>query len=417
MTVPPPGSREISVEEFERQLSAMLVRQTGAEDRLSELARFFESLTPPPNGPPPSVPVVCEPGLKGWEAPQSPRPFDIGPQQVTIQEAYGGLNEAGADGAEVLVPTDQREIGDQGPNLPDEARQFHSPRWKLIGSALALAGAAMISANFALKGDVSDLWKNLSSVAATRVPINAQPPRGETVASSSDISGPSMKDGTLTERIQVANSEKDSAALSSPPIGTSAAVGAPQPVIEGFSATAVVTTANTPVVANSAPSAPLPVSQTASPVPVRMVSVRPDGALIATSTSSSVSTDSSSASEEPNAHANANGSAGSPRSSTPNVDLPAKSLGKMSDGVAVSKTVQSITSPKAESSQLPQSIKPKSARTPKAVQGATESAASAPRVAPSPQRPTFGLTQALVDLMHLPAALIQHPADPNAVVK
>jgi hypothetical protein len=404
MTVsPPPGSREISVEEFERQLSAMLVRQAGAEDRLSKLARFFESLTPPPNSPPPSAPVVCEPGLKGGEPQQSPRPFDIGPQQPTIQKAHGGLNEVAADGAEVLVHFDRRDIGDQAPNLPDEARQFRSPSWKLVASALALAGAATISAHFLLKGGISDLRKNLSSVAATREPINAQPPRGETVASSSDIS----------------DSEKHPAAHSSPPMGTSAAAGAPQPAIEGFSATAVATTVDTPVVANSAPSSPVPASQTASPVPIRMVSVRPDGALIATSiASSSVSTDSSSASAEPNAHGNANGSAGFARLSTPKLDLAARPLGKMSDRVAVSKTVQSITSPKAESSQLPQSIKPKPTSMPIAVQAAAESAASATRMSPpSPQQPAFGLTQALVDLIHVSAALIQHPADPNAVAK
>jgi hypothetical protein len=403
-------TRENRQEEFKRRVGAGTTRQASAEDLLSELKRLLESSGHPPFAPPPSASIVSASASTAAE----PR------QSTDIDKAHDSADDLIADGSPKRSPADLRETYGQHQVVPRELTHLRSRRWRIAASGLALGFAVAAGAGLALKPS-APASKSPLSLVPVQEQSNIQPSSGESIVASSDVGAPLTKDSPLPDHMQVGSTEAEINAKEST-TKTSAAIGAQRPA-EGSNAMAFATTTDMPALANAATGSTLTASQTARLEPDRKVFVKPDGTPIATISANSA--DSTSPSETPKPFAETATTGGvrvdSSRPSAAKIDLSARpTASKRSVRRIVAKSVKATTGTMAEAPKQPlQPVQPEKAMKSPTAQVATDPAATDP-VAAAPTTPTAfaaqsvsRLTHAFVYLSHLPAALIQHPADTN----
>jgi hypothetical protein len=394
-------------------------RQVNAEEMLAELKRVLESSMRAPTAPPPSASTASKSGSsdrKSWRS-QIDRESDR-PVKANADSSIG-------------QPTDLQKS--TGPS---------SRRWKLTAGGLALAGVAAVCASFALMNKAPDLPTHELPVAATEGLVRSE--NEQTLKPSSD-SRSLMEDSQQAAPLQAGNLETRLANTTpanngSVPAGGKAEVE-PYLASSGLESTAraftpdppnqaatlvasqrigpdgapIATAPSTPASTDSAHPAETP-NPAAAPAASQMV--KPDGAPIATAPSSPASTDSAPLTEtpKPNATATASVPNESAGPSTPEIDSKKKPPGKTSPQKPRKSAKASAKSVVQAERQSTEPVPPKEAeRSPQPAQGAGNPTALAPVTAPTvQQRFADGMTHAFGYLMHLPGALVPHPADPNA---
>jgi hypothetical protein len=358
-------------------------RQVNAEELLAELKRVLESSTSAPNVPPPSALTISKSSSVGRESRRS-----------QIDKRSDRPIKANADNS----------IGQ--PSDIQKSAKPSSRSWKLTAGGLALAGAATICANFALMNKTPNLPKREFSVVATEGLV--RPQNEQTLEPSSD-SRSLMQDNRQAGLLQVGNLETRPDVSTAPanssllPAVGEAEVDAPHPASFGLESTAPAFM-------------PAPPNPAATPGASQMV--RPDGTPIATVPSSPASTDSAPLAETPksNAMPTAHVSNESARPSPPKIGSTKRPLGKTSLKKPA-KSAKVSAKPVAQverRSTLP--ARPKEPESsPQPAQDTGNPTAVAPVTATTiEQRFADGMTHAFSYMMHLPGALVPHPADPNA---
>ena len=177
--------------------------------------------------------------------------------------------------------------------------------------------------------------------------------------------------------------------------------------------------AKAPATPASTDSAPQAQTANKAATPAASPTVRPDGAKVATAPSTAASTDSAPQAEtpKPNATPTEHASNESPRPSTPKIHSRKKPSGRTSlQKLAKSAKASAKPVAQAERRSTEAAARPKEAeKSPEPAQGADNPTPVAPAATPTaPQRFADGVTHAFGYLMHLPGALVSHPADPNA---
>jgi hypothetical protein len=237
-------------------------RQVNAEQMLAELKRALESSTRAPDAPPSSAST----------APKSSSPGRDN------RRSHWGIDppvKANADSS-VGQPTDLQK-----------STRPRSRRWRLTAGGVALAGAAAVSASFALINRAPDLAEREPSVAATESPVRQQ--TEQTLEPSSSPRAP-MQDSPQAVPLQAGAVETRPGAGAaaanngSVPAGGRAEVGAPNLTSSGLESTAPAF-------------APVPPSSPAVWVPSQII--RPYGAPITTAPSTPAPTDSAHPAETP----------------------------------------------------------------------------------------------------------------------
>jgi hypothetical protein len=357
-----------------------------AEEMLAELKRVVESSTPPPSLRPPTASMVSKLGSLLWRA------------QID-NESDRRIRATADKVAEIRQPTVFRK-----------ATAPIARNWKLAAGGLALAGAAMIGATFALMNRAPDLPKRELAVVPTEGPV--RPQSGGQTAEPSSSAGPLMQDSRPTEPSQVGASETRPEAMTAPasrsslPFGGEAVADAPpQPGSLGLEA---VAPAFAPAQMNPAPAPAVP--QTAAQ----------DAAPTATAPSAPAATDSALPAETPkpsaSATATASVSAEAAPPSTPKIDS-ARKPPRKSSLQRPAKSAKASATPVAQAERRsPQPAPPNEAQSPPPVgQGVGNPAPAATPAPPSiQQRLANGVTGAVSYVVHLPGALLPHSADPNA---
>jgi hypothetical protein len=401
-------------------MQGALKRQVNAEEMLAELKRVLESSTRAPNAPPPSASTVSKsssPGRESWRS----------------QIDKGSDRPAKANADKSIGPRTDLQ----------KSTRLSSRSWKLLAGGLALAGAATICASFALMNKAPDLPTHELPVAATEGLVRSE--NEQTLKPSSD-SRSLMEDSQQAAPAQAGNSETPPANTTpanngSVPAGGKAEVDAPNLASFGLESPAPAFTPAPPNQAatlvpsqrigpDGAPIAAAPPSpaSTASPplaeAPKTAApsaapqAIRPEGLPIAKAPPSPASTDSAPLAErpKPSATPTAHVSNESTQPSTPKIDSKKKPLVK----TALQKPLGSPKPPAKPIAQAGrQSTEPappkEAERSPQPAQDTGSPTAVAPvKTTTVQQRFADGMTHAFGYLMHLPGALVPHPADPNA---
>jgi hypothetical protein len=365
----PRASDEINLDEFERRLRAAGAQQARAEDPLSELARLVEfSRMGIANGAAPAR-RGAEPVSARANAPTALERGALRPAlEEEVEELAPGASEAEREARQDYEFDPHHSDGAFAP----EGRRPR--RLKLVASALAVAGVAMIGAVFALKGGAPGFKKDPPFIAAAQGPTRVAPPSDDTAAASGDAGGSLLKDNAKPASVKVVNSEEQPVDLSAqtslsnpPPAMPIPPAAADQAEPPGTSSDASLAgTANTPLVPPPAAAAPGLTSEFPAPKPVRTVSLRPDGtpiAALAPNPPDQPASDANSASAPPPQPAKpapktASDSAGAAQPSTPKLDLRAKPPGKSPARVAVGKTDTTALDPNAQTNEPPQNGAP-----------------------------------------------------------
>lgn len=359
-----PGSRgadDINLDEFERRLRAVGAQQANAEDPLVELARLVESSYVGS-----SNESRARPGLEvDKRSAESLRSIETGALRPETDETEDIIPGASEPDRAARQDYEFDATRSYDPQEAGHSANRGGGRWKLMVSALALAGLAMIGAVFALKGRVPGLPKDPPFIAAAQGPTKVQPPSDETVTAPNDTSTSILKDNAKPGPVKVVNSEEqpvDLAAQAPPdkplfPLpNTSPAADQPKTEASASTATPVAATINTPLVPPPASPAPAMSSEFPDPKPVRTVSLRPDGTPIAASSPPTQTGGDAAPAEAPTKPSPA------PASSTTTEAAPTESLTKpfaasapktMADAAAVAEP----STPKLE---LPTKLSPKS---------------------------------------------------------
>ena len=360
------GADDINLEEFERRLRAAGAQQARAEDPLSELARLVEfSHMGIANG---AAPARRGAGAgAGIARAEAPTALERGALRPALEEEVEEL-APGASEAE----REARQDYEFDPHHSDgafAAEERRPRRLKLVASALAVAGVAMIGAVFALKSGVPGLKKDPPFIAAAQGPTKVAPPSDETATASSDAGGSLLKDNAKPASVKVVNSEEQpvdlsaQTSLSNPPPAMPnlpAAADQAKAPASASDATSLAATTNTPLVAPPAAAPPAMPSEFPTPKPVRTVSLRPDGTPIAASAPNppdQPASDAKPASAPPQLPAKpapkTSDTAGAAQPSTPKLDLAAKPPVKSSARVAVGKTDTTALDPNAQTPNEP----------------------------------------------------------------
>ena len=381
------GSRagdEINLDEFERRLRAAGGGQARAEDPLAELSRLVEfSHFGISNGEAP-VRRAAGPGADNAQPAQPIETAALRPSiDDEVEELAPGASEADREARQDYEFDAHRADGAFVAEAEEERRPM---RWKLMVSALAIAGVAMIGAVFVLKGGVPGLPKTPPFIAAAQGPTKVAPPKSETPAALNDPGG-SLLGNAKPGPVKVVNTEEQpvdlsaQASLSNPP---SAAATPPAAADQakpqgGSDPTALAATGNTPLVAPPGASAPAMPSEFPTPKPVRTVSLRPDGTPIGANPSDQATSDAKPAAAPPQeapsqpAPQASSEATGAAEPSTPKLDLPTKLSPKSAARVVVGKTDTTAPAPNAETpTETAQNAAPakpeKAAKKPKAGQ-------------------------------------------------
>lgn len=334
---------EVNLDEFEKRLRAAGAPSAGTEDPLAELTRLVNS--------------VHADARRAARAPQSEPPQAEDEPAMTLPPAFGAdlrpaFAETETDYAEEAPPPQEPAFAEQAP-----ARSSHGWRFKVTG--MIVVGVALLAVAAALKHGVPGLPKAPPFIAADDAPTKVQPPNEANVQSNGDIAALLMKDSATPTPVKVVNTEEQPVDLrtqtqpptpapSGPP---NAAADAPPPAANSGSPVATpLDTQIVPPAAASASVAPLfPVAK-----PVKTVSVRPDGTLIAaadaTPPAAAPAPDVVPTPPVKTAVRAVDPIVATPEAATPKLDLPTK-LSPKSQQRVVAKT--DTTAPNADASATP----------------------------------------------------------------
>jgi cell division septation protein DedD len=266
---------EINLDEFEKRLRAAGAPSAGNEDPLAELTRLVNS--------------VHADARRAARTPQSE------PAQADDEPAKGLPLASSVDVRPAFAETEsETEYAAEAPSLPipdsSELPQLRASRgWGFKVTGMIVVGVALLGAAAALKHGVPGLPKAPPFIAADDAPTKVQPPSDATVQTNGDIAALLMKDSATPTPVKVVNTEEQPVDLrtqTQPPAPAPSASAsppnavAPAPTVAVDAVSPVATAPETQIVppaAASASVAPLfPVAK-----PVKTVSVRPDGTLIA----------------------------------------------------------------------------------------------------------------------------------------
>ena len=264
----PRAADEINLDEFERRLRAAGGGQAKAEDPLAELARLVEfshlGIANEEAAPKRRAELAAPPVVAAT-------PVETDALRPTIEEEVEGLAPGASE--------DEREARQDyafdahhsdGASAAEPGEERRPLRWKVAVSALALAGLAMISAVFALKGGAPGFKKDPPFIAAAQGPTKVAPPSDQTAAAS-DAGASLLNNAVKPGAVKLVNSEEQpvdlsaqasladpanpspanpSPAMPNPPAATDQAAPPPGSAADSASLAATV---NTPLVARPAP--------------------------------------------------------------------------------------------------------------------------------------------------------------------
>jgi hypothetical protein len=238
------------------------------------------------------------PGHAGTDG-ESTQPFDVGALWPS-NETHDNRTETTAVDPEASQANDAGELQARDPGVAEVAIESRSRRWKLIATALALIGVAVIGSVFALEGRAPGLPKQPPRVAATDdESTRLKPPNDEIVAASADAGARLTKDTAQSTQITAVKEQpvdlSAQPSLGSAPlpvraktdVGAATGVSSATPVAPKVDASAVAAQADPPP------------AQSPNPLPLRTVSLGPDGTPIATPASSAARSIEASSSAEP----------------------------------------------------------------------------------------------------------------------
>ena len=264
---------EINLDEFEKRLRAAGIPSVGSEDPLAELTRLVNS--------------VHADARRAARTPQSEPPQADEESGLTLPPVFGAnLRPAiGETEAEADVAAEAPTL--QAPDFAERAPTRSSRGWGFKVTGMIVVGVVLLAGAVALKHGVPGLPKTPPFIAADDAPTKVQPPNEANVQSNGDVAALLMKDSATPTPVKVVNTEEQPVDLrtQAPPPAPSASAGppnaagpAPTLAVDGGSPVAVAPeTQIVPPAAASASVAPLfPAAK-----PVKTVSVRPDGTLIA----------------------------------------------------------------------------------------------------------------------------------------
>ena len=337
---------EINLDEFERRLRAAGAPSAGSEDPLAELTRLVNS--------------VHADARRASRAPL-PEPAKDGEPAMTLPPAFG----ADPRPEFVEAETESDDAGEAAPpTLLADARP--APRgsrgWGFKVTGMIVVGVVLLAGAAALKHGVPGLPKAPPFIAADDAPTKVQPPNEANVQTSGDIAALLMKDSATATPVKVVNTEEQPVDLrtqTQPPApapsasaGPPGAVG-PAPSLAADGGSPVATTSETQIVPPAVASASVaPLFPLAKPV--KTVSVRPDGSLIASADAAPLA-----AAPAPDvvptppvkvAVRAIDPVVATPEAATPKLDLPTK-LSPKSQQRVVAKT--DTTAPNADASATP----------------------------------------------------------------
>jgi hypothetical protein len=357
-----------------------------AEEMLAELKRVVDSSTPPPSSRLPTASLVSESGSFVRRA------------QIDKESDR-----------RIQAPADSSEESGQ-PTVLRKATTPVARSWMLAAGGLALAGAAVVGATFALMNRASDLPKHELAVVPTEGPV--RPQSGGQTAEPSSSAGPPMQDSRPTKPSQLGASETRPDAMTAPARSSSL------PTAEEGAADAPPLPASLGLESVAPTFAPAPLNP--APAPATQQTAAQDATPTATAQSAPASTGSALPAGTPKPHANATAAASAPaeaaQPSTPKIDS-ARKPPRKSSLQRPAKSAKASATPIAQAERRsPQPAPPKEAEspppTPQGVGNPTQAATPAPPTIQ--QRFADGLTGAVSYVAHLPGALLPHSADPNA---
>ena len=339
---------EINLDEFEKRLRAAGAPSAGAEDPLAELTRLVNAVhadarraARTPQAEPPAAPQQAE-----------------GEPEVASPPAFAaGLRPAFAE------PEPEPDYAGDAPAPVEPAYAEHGPArpsrgWRFKVTGMIVVGVALLAGAAALKHGVPGLAKTPPFIAADDAPTKVQPPSDANVQSNGDIAALLMKDSAAPTPAKVVNTEEQPVDLRtqtpppapapSAPTGPPSAAGA-APTLAATPTSPIATAPDTPVVPPAAASASVaPLFPAAKPV--KTVSVRPDGTLIAAADATAPAPDVVPTPPVKTAVRALETVVATPEAATPKLDLPTK-LSPKSQQRVVAKT--DTTAPNADASATP----------------------------------------------------------------
>jgi hypothetical protein len=337
---------EINLDEFEKRLRAAGAPSAGSEDPLAELTRLVNS--------------VHADARRAARTPQSEAAQADGEPAMTLPPAFGAdVHPAFAEtetdfGAEAADP--------QEPAFAEPAPLRGSRGWGFKVAGMIVVGVVLLAGAAALRHGVPGLPKAPPFIAADDAPTKVQPPNEANVQSNGDIAALLMKDSATSTPVKVVNSEEQPVDLrtqTQPPTPAPAASAGPtnafgpSPTLAVDAGSPVATAPDTQIVPPAAASASVaPLFPAAKPV--KTVSVRPDGTLIATAdaapTAAPPAPDAVPTPPVKVAVRAIDPVVATPEAATPKLDLPTK-LSPKSQQRVVAKT--DTTAPNADASATP----------------------------------------------------------------
>jgi hypothetical protein len=337
---------EVNLDEFEKRLRAAGAPSAGSEDPLAELTRLVNS--------------VHADARRAARTPQSEAAQAEGEPAMTLPPAFGADLPSGFAETETETDDVAESSPRQGSGFSDHAPARRSRGWGFKVTGMIVVGVALLAGAAALKHGVPGLPKAPPFIAADDAPTKVQPPNEANVQSSGDVAALLMKDSATPTPVKVVNTEEQPVDLrtqTQPPTpsasaGPPGAVG-PAPTLAVDPGSPVATAPETQIVPPAAASASVaPLFPGAKPV--KTVSVRPDGTLIAAADASAAA-----AAPAPDivptppakvAVRAVNPVVATPEAATPKLDLPTK-LSPKSQQRVVAKT--DTTAPNADASATP----------------------------------------------------------------
>jgi hypothetical protein len=336
---------DINLDEFEKRLRAAGAPSAGTEDPLAELTRLVNS--------------VHADARRAARAPQSEPPRAEDEPAMTLPPAFGAdLRPAFAE-TETETDYAVKAPPPQEPAFAEQAPARGSRGWGFKVTGMIVVGVALLAGAAALKHGVPGLPKAPPFIAADDAPTKVQPPNEANVQSNGDIAALLMKDSATPTPAKVVNTEEQPVDLRTQtqpptpaPSGPPNAVGA-APTLVADAGSPVATAPDTQIVPPAAPSASVaPLFPVAKPV--KTVSVRPDGTLIATADATppaaAPAPDAVPAPPVKTAVRAVDPVVATPEAATPKLDLPTK-LSPKSQQRVVAKT--DTTAPNADASATP----------------------------------------------------------------
>jgi hypothetical protein len=377
---------EINLDEFEKRLRAAGAPSAGAEDPLAELTRLVNSVHADARRAartPQAEPPATLPHVEGEAEMAPPPPFAAGLRPAFAEPETDYVAEPPA--------AQEPAYGERAP-----ARGSRGWGFKVIG--MIVVGVVLLAGAAALKHGVPGLPKAPPFIAADDAPTKVQPPNEANVQSTGDIAALLMKDSANPTPVKVVNTEEQPVDLrtqTQPPTpAPSASAGQPNaagaaPTLAANPASPVATAPDTQIVPSPAASASVaPMFPAAKPV--KTVSVRPDGTLIAaadaTPSSAAPAPDVVTTPPVKTAVRAVASVVATPEAATPKLELPTK-LSPKSQQRVVAKT--DTTAPNADASATPSAplqlvAPPKPAKPAPMTVGEASAPDSPPAAAPAP---------------------------------